>query len=705
MSAESKALKVALVGNPNAGKTSLFNQLTGLKQKVGNFAGVTVDKKKGYCRLDKFTEAEIIDLPGTYSIYPKSRDEHVVADYLANTLEPEYPDVVVIILDETSIKRNLLLFSQVVDLGVPFVVALNMVKQAEKANIKIEKERFDQLLGINAVEIDARRGIGISRLKHAILEPDTSCKWTFYDAAGAMGEDAEQQIKSHFICKTSYHALQHLLQTRSAARGYSDGERQSLIAIRNTLQKSIAELKMEEVRQRYESIDAFLDRLLPKRQENNKQLRVSQMIDRVVIHPLWGFLLFFFVLAIIFQSVFSLASYPMDWIDTGISLAQSALRNVMKEGMLTDLLVDGIIAGIGGVVIFIPQIAFLFLLIGLLEESGYMSRVMFIMDKLMRGFGLNGRSVVPLVSSAACAVPAIMSARSIENPRDRIITIFVSPLISCSARLPVYALLIGIAVPNETVLGFINVQGLALLGLYALGFAAALLTAFIMKGFVTNKGKSFFIIEMPAYRWPHFKNIAHIVFDKSKSFVWEAGRIILAISIVLWVLSTFGPGDAMLEAENSIKEEYASMSSDSLQNKIDGARLEASYIGHFGRAIEPAIKPLGYDWKIGIALITSFAAREVFVGTISTVYSVGSDDDGTIKERLAAQINPATGQKVFNIPTSMSLLIFYAFAMQCMSTVAITKKETASWKWAILQLLYMTGLAYVCALISFQLLS
>ena len=377
----------------------------------------------------------------------------------------------------------------------------------------------------------------------------------------------------------------------------------------------------------------------------------------------------------------------------------------MKEGMLTDLLVDGIIAGIGGVVIFIPQIAFLFLLIGLLEESGYMSRVMFIMDKLMRGFGLNGRSVVPLVSSAACAVPAIMSARSIENPRDRIITIFVSPLISCSARLPVYALLIGIAVPNETVLGFINVQGLALLGLYALGFAAALLTAFIMKGFVTNKGKSFFIIEMPAYRWPHFKNIAHIVFDKSKSFVWEAGRIILAISIVLWVLSTFGPGDAMLEAENSIKEEYASMSSDSLQNKIDGARLEASYIGHFGRAIEPAIKPLGYDWKIGIALITSFAAREVFVGTISTVYSVGSDDDGTIKERLAAQINPATGQKVFNIPTSMSLLIFYAFAMQCMSTVAITKKETASWKWAILQLLYMTGLAYVCALISFQLLS
>jgi ferrous iron transport protein B len=426
---------------------------------------------------------------------------------------------------------------------------------------------------------------------------------------------------------------------------------------------------------------------------------INTRIDKVLLHPFWGYTIFFSVLFLIFQAIFTWASYPADLIDSGIASLNELLKSNLPESMLLSLLTDGLIAGIGGVLIFIPQIAFLFAFIAILEESGYMARVVLLMDKLMRKFGLNGKSVVPLISGVACAVPAIMATRSIDNWKERLITIMVTPLMSCSARIPIYTILIALVVPDKTVLGFMNLQGIALMALYLLGFSAAIFSALLMKVVLKIKGRSYLIMEVPSYKMPRWKNIGLTIVEKVKAFVWEAGKIIVAISIVLWVMASYGPANHMEQASIETTRENPHLTGQALADKIASRKLEVSYAGHFGKFLEPVIKPLGYDWKIGIALLTSFAAREVFVGTLSTIYSVGSEADNTdtIKERLRKETNPQTGLPMYTPALAFSLLVFYAFAMQCMSTLAIVYRETNGWKWPLVQLLYMTGLAYLSA--------
>ena len=435
----------------------------------------------------------------------------------------------------------------------------------------------------------------------------------------------------------------------------------------------------------------------------------SQQLDRVLLHPVWGYAIFTFVLMLIFQAIFAWAQPFMDGIDAGVAWLNGQLKTSLPAGPLTDLLTDGILAGIGSILVFIPQIAFLFLLIALLEESGYMARVMVIMDRIMRKFGLNGRSVVPLISGVACAVPAIMATRSIGTRQDRLITILVTPLMSCSARLPIYTILIALVVPNQRVLGLFNLQGLALMSLYLLGLVSALLAAWVLKLVLRSKERSFFIMELPTFKLPRWNHVALTVWESVRAFVWEAGRVILAISIVLWVLGNYGPGNALDEAEIRVRTQETTLSPNELQNRIASERLEASYAGQFGHFIEPAIRPLGYDWKIGIALLSSFAAREVFVGTMSIIYSIGAgdgDDEGvTIRERLRQERNPLTGGPMYTPALAWSLLVFYVFAMMCMSTLAATQRETKSWKWPAVQLAYMMALAYGAAFVTYQLMS
>ena len=430
-------------------------------------------------------------------------------------------------------------------------------------------------------------------------------------------------------------------------------------------------------------------------------------LDRVLTHKVWGYVIFFLILFVIFQSIFEWSKLPMDFIDSSFASLSTWAKDSLPDGVLTNLISQGIIPGIGGILIFIPQIAFLFLFISILEESGYMSRVVFLMDKIMRNFGLSGKSVVPLISGTACAIPAIMATRNIENWKERLITILVTPFTTCSARLPVYAIIIALVIPDKRVLGILNLQGLTLMLLYLLGFAMAIFSAYALNKVMKIKSKTFFVVEMPNYKLPMFKNVAINVIEKTKAFVYGAGKIILAISIILWFLASYGPGKQFNNAEEIIKAktESATLTPLELENEVASFKLENSYIGLMGKTIEPVISPLGYDWKIGIAIISSFAAREVFVGTLATIYSVGgSDNDDTIKNKMAAEINPVTGEKVFNFASGISLLLFYAFALQCASTLAVTKKETNSWKWPLGQLIFMSGFAYLLALITYQIL-
>ena len=699
---------LALIGNPNAGKSSLFNQLTGLRQKTGNFPGVTVDKKFGTWSIETQTTATVIDLPGVYSIYPKSLDEQLVTDILANPAHPDYPDVAVVVVDASNLHRNLLLFTQVADLGVPVVLALNMLDVAQKQSKQVNSVRLAMRLGVPVVRINARAGEGIDSLKKAVLgqihQPTLPGK-LFFDPADDAA-DVIADTRTQYQLANNYLALQYLIQHD----GFSFLSRPQQIGLDTIITKyNFSELTFQanETITRYKRIavvvaDAVTD------QRPVGQPTWSQKLDRVLLHPVWGYAIFGFVLLLIFQAIFAWAQPFMDAIDAGVAWLNGQLKDGLPAGPLTDLLTDGILAGIGGVLVFIPQIAFLFLLVALLEESGYMSRVMVIMDRIMRKFGLNGRSVVPLISGVACAVPAIMATRSIGTRRDRLITILVTPLMSCSARLPIYTILIALVVPSQRVLGLFNLQGLALMSLYLLGLVSALLSAYVLKLLLKTKERSFFIMELPTFKLPRWNHVGLTVYDSVRSFVWEAGRVILAISIVLWVLASYGPGDAMERAETRVRQQSATIKSDELEKRVASERLEASYAGQFGHFIEPAIRPLGYDWKIGIALLSSFAAREVFVGTMSTIYSIGSgDDDGentTIRERLQQERNPQTGGPMYTPALAWSLLVFYVFAMMCMSTLAATQRETKSWTWPAVQLAYMMILAYVSAFATYQLM-
>lgn len=692
-----KRVKVALIGNPNAGKSSLFNYLTGLNQKIGNFPGVTVDKKTGVTTLSPSIEADIIDLPGTYSIYPRSLDEQVVFDYLTETLRDQNPDILVVVIDASNFKRNLLLFTQVKDLGFPVVLALNMLDLAEKSGITFDLLKLQQELNVPVVEINARTGKGIDALKAALICPVHVASDSFYKSSQVAGE-VVTYIRDRFKIKSDYMALllAHLHKKTSIL---TDQEKEAISEVVEKHHLQSNSLQYRETLARYESIHTVIHKVMHEDARQGK-IRWSNKIDQIVTHKIWGYVLFFVVLFLIFQSIFAWSEVPMEWIDGGFGWLKGIISERMPDGYLKNFINEGIISGLQGVLIFIPQITFLFAFIAILEESGYMSRVMFMMDKIMRKFGLSGRSVVPLISGVACAVPAIMATRSIETWKERLITIMVTPLMSCSARLPVFTVLIGLMIPETSVLGIFNMQGIALMGFYLLGFVMAIISAWFMNVILKGKGKSYFIMEFPTYKWPRLKNVTTSIIEKVKTFIFEAGKIILAISVILWVLATYGPENAMRKAENN--PELTTLMPEEHDRQLASLKLEASYAGHFGKFIEPVIKPLGFDWKIGIALITSFAAREVFVGTMATIYSVGNtDDELSVRDSMKSQVD-AEGNPYYTVARAGSLLLFYLFAMQCMSTIAVVYRETKGWKWPLIQLSYMTFLAYISSFFFFQ---
>jgi ferrous iron transport protein B len=703
-------LKVALVGNPNTGKSTLFNLLTGLNQKVGNFPGITVDKKTGFCKLSSGVSAEIIDLPGTYSLYPKSKDESIVFQVLADKTNPSHPDIIILVADATNLRRNLLLFSQVADLGIPMLLVLNMGDLAKKEGISVNVNKLAERLGVQVVTISARKLSGIDTLKKAMAHTTLIATQSTTIDAKSYAPIAVNAVKERLGNVNDYYALQ-VLHQHETLTFLTQQQQREIETIEVTNGFDSVKLQGEETVARYRHLSKILNEVVVDLGAE-KKFALTDKIDSVLTHKVWGFLIFFFILFFIFNAIFSWSSVPMDLIEGGFAWITTWGHEYLPAGVLTDLLLDGVVAGLGGIVIFIPQIAILFALISILEDTGYMARVTFLMDKIMRRFGLSGKSVVPLIGGIACAVPSIMSARNIENWKDRIITIMVTPLVSCSARLPVYALLISLVVPNQNVWGIFNMQGLALMAMYLISILAAILVALIFKFIIKAKERSYFIMELPVYRMPRWKNVLLTMYEKSKTFVFEAGKVIIAISIVLWVMSTYGPS-SRFEAIETKYAEIETKSTDSVQlasleRDKSAEKLENSYAGILGKTIEPVIKPLGYDWKIGIALITSFAAREAFVGTMATIYSVESADgeqgELRLRDKIAASRDPQTGLPVFTFATAMSLMLFYAFAMQCMSTVAIVYRETKSWKWPVIQLVYMTAMAYVAALIAYQLL-
>lgn len=700
----SKTLKIALVGNPNTGKTSLFNQLTGLNQKVGNYPGITVDKKVGFCQLTSDVKAQILDLPGTYSINATSADEHIVFDTLVNNQNIDYPDVVVVVAEIENLKRNLFLFTQIKDLGIPTILVINMVDQLKKKGIQIDHEALEIALKTKVILMSARKNIGMDDLKAAIINYTSLNTKSLADVSERIRGFFFEHIKDAFPQYSLYKSW--LLITRDEPTAFITPEIQEKLNLFRSKEQKIKHFQHKEAIYRYQVIHEILKKTYHIDRAKGSDLR--SLLDRILTHKVLGYVIFAVVLMLIFQSVFAWASIPMDWIDTTFAQLSEYTKSQLPSGKFTDLLTDGIIPGIGGILIFIPQIAILFFFVAILEETGYMSRVVFLMDKIMRKFGMSGKSVLPLVSGTACAIPAIMSSRNIESWRERLITILVTPFVTCSARLPVYAILIALIIPEKTYWGVFNLQGLTLMGLYLLGFGSALASAILLNTVLKIKNKSFFIIELPNYQLPSIKNIGITVWDKTKAFVWEAGKIILAISIVLWFLAShgnknFNQAEATITAQNSQNNITADYQT--LENQISSYKLEHSYLGQIGKGIEPVIRPLGYDWKIGIALISSFAAREVFVGTLATIYSVGdsSENTSTIKEQMKAE-KDSNGKPIFNFATGISLLLFYAFAMQCMGTLAIVKRETNTWKWPVLQLTGMGLLAYLIALTAYQIL-
>lgn len=694
-------IKVALIGNPNTGKTSVFNLLTGLNQQVGNYPGITVEKKQGFCNLPLDFKATILDLPGTYSLNASSLDENVVIELLLNKNDALFPDVAIVVTDVENLKRNLLLFTQIKDLEIPTILVINMADRMEFKGITLDIPYLEQQLNTRIALISSRKKIGIDNLKMMIVEYNKLSKAPCLNAS-TIDVPYFDSLRKAFPDQLLYKLW--LVITQDVNFSKVD---KNVIDTQN-FAKSNVELKrlqQKETIKRYQFINDVLKVGKTVNPENATDFQSK--IDRVLTHKIWGYVIFFGILFLIFQSIFDWSSIPMDFIDETFASLSGFASDNLPAGILNDLISQGIIPGIGGIVIFIPQIAFLFLFISILEESGYMSRVVFLMDKIMRKFGLSGKSVVPLISGTACAIPAIMATRNIENWKERLITILVTPFTTCSARLPVYTILIALVIPKTRIFGVFNAQGLTLMLLYLLGFGTAVFSAWILNKILKIKGKTFFVIEMPNYKLPLFKNVGINVLEKTKAFVAGAGKIILAISIILWFLASYGPGTEFSNAEAIVKSnpDYASLNEEEINTEINAHKLENSYIGIMGHAIEPAIRPLGYDWKIGIALITSFAAREVFVGTLATIYSVGdADNENTIKNKMATDVRPETGNKIFDFPTGISLLLFYAFAMQCASTLAITKKETNSWKWPVMQLFFMSGLAYLVALLAYQLL-
>ena len=695
----SKSLNIALLGNPNTGKTSVFNRLTGLSQKVGNYPGITVEKKEGVCKLNRTTKAHIIDLPGTYSLNASSMDESVVIELLLNKNSKDFPDVAVVVTDVENLKRNLLLFTQVKDLGIPTLLVINMSDQMKRKGISIDIPLLEEKLDTKIALISTRENKGLALLKELLVNyRQLSTDPTI--ALESIDQAYFDNLKKTFPNQQVYKLWLVITQDVNFAK--IDRNRVSdATNFKTQSEPHLKRMQQKETVKRYQFINNILKEALVIDRESATDLR--SRLDRILIHKFWGYVIFFVILMTIFQSIFDWSSIPQDFIDSTFASLSERAKSTLPEGVFTSLLAEGIIPGLGGIVIFIPQIAFLFFFISILEETGYMSRVVFLMDRGLRRFGLNGKSVIPLISGTACAIPAVMATRNIENWKERLITILVTPFTTCSARLPVYAILIALVIPEGSFIG-LNYQGLMLMFLYLVGFGMALLSAWILSKTLNIQSKSYFVVEMPNYKLPLLKNVGITVWEKTRSFVTEAGKIILAISILLWVMASYGPGKNFEEAEQIVTANHTELEGEALSNKVNAYRLEHSYIGILGKSIEPVITPLGYDWKIGIALISSFAAREVFVGTLATIYSVESDAEETIKNRMASEVR-SDGKPLFNLASGISLMLFYAFAMQCMSTLAIVKKETNSWKWPMIQLFGMSILAYVIAFSTYQILA
>ena len=699
----SKQINVALIGNPNTGKTSVFNALTGLNQKVGNYPGITVDKKQGICKLSRGVKAHILDLPGTYSLNASSLDENVVIELLLNKNDKDYPDVAVIVSDVENLKRNLLLFTQIKDLKIPTLLVINMSDVMKRKGISLDVDVLEEKLNTKIALVSTRKGTGIQELKKLIEQYKTLPKKQCLDASTiepAYFERLQKAFPNQDIYKL------WLVITQDANFGKVSRQELDVSKFKTKSTSELKRLQQKEAIKRYQ----FINNVLKEGQniDRSKARDLRSKLDRVLIHKVWGYVIFFIILLTIFQAIYDWATFPMDLIDTTFAgLAEWVKSSYPNGGKVTDLVAEGIVSGVGGIVIFIPQIAFLFLFISILEESGYMSRVVFLMDRIMRRFGLSGKSLVPLISGTACAIPAVMATRNIENWKERLITILVTPFTTCSARLPVYLIIIALVIPEGYIFG-LSFQALTLMLLYLIGFGMAVFSAYVLDRIMKTNRKTFFVVEMPNYKLPLLKNVLITVFEKTKTFVFEAGKIILAISVILWVLASYGPGDKFNNAEAIVAEQYANLSDAKIDDKVAAYRLEHSYIGIIGKTIEPVIKPLGYDWKIGIGLVASFAAREVFVGTLATIYSVGSATENesidTIKTKMSNEIYE-DGRKVFTFASGISLLLFYAFAMQCMSTLAIVKRETKSWKWPMIQLIGMSTIAYIFALIAFQILN
>ena len=651
-------LHIALVGNPNSGKSSLFNCLTGLNQQVGNFPGVTVDKKTGTTVLSTSLKAEVIDLPGTYSLYPKRMDEWVSYKVLLNQDDEIKADVVVVVADASNLKRNLLFCTQIIDLKVPVVIALTMMDMAKRKGIKIDTDALERELGVPVVPVSPRKNKGIDGLKKAIEQTAQNLyKSPARDFVNnkSLAPAAIEDIQNAFPSLSDYTAIHYLINHESFDLPKNEQETIEKVEEKNNFNPT--KTQAEEILMRYGRIKHIMQQAVSEPDPLQKKI-FTERLDNLLLHRVWGYVILLAVLFLLFQCVFWIAQYPMDWIEIGFAELSGGLSSVLPDNRWTDLLINGVLAGLSGILVFVPQIMILFGLITLLEDTGYMARISFLSDRLMRSVGLNGKSI-----------------------------------------------LIGLVIPKTYLLGFLGVQGLVMMGLYLLGLVMALIVSYVAKWFINIKERSFFILELPTYRSPRWNNLIPTMISKAKIFVFDAGKVIMVISLILWGLSSFGPGRSM----QRVTERYEQLKTQpganhaQLNKELSTAKLESSYAGILGKTIEPVITPLGYDWKIGIALITSFAAREVFVGTMATLYSVGDDDaDGLVlKEKMKAAKRP-DGTPVFNLASGLSLMIFYVFAMQCMSTLVIVKKETKTWKWPIIQLIYMTGLAYVMSWIVYQ---
>ena len=696
---------IALAGNPNSGKTTLFNLLTGLNNKVGNFPGVTVDRLSGKVSLPKCGKVKVVDLPGAYSLFPNSSDERITTEVLINPQHEDFPDLVVYVADANHLDRQLLALTQILDLGLPTILVLSLMDEFEEAGNLLDTSYLEQKLNIEVVAISSRKRRNIDQLKDLIctnlLNPTKPARKIIElhrDALKLLKDIGQKEQHPNLYLRWLW---THHHEWVSFDTGYDQDQWDK------TLSRHQFEPLKEQVEETFSRLNALEDIVRGAVKKDSKSQTLTEKVDKVLTHWLSGPLIFSLLMLFVFQAIFAWATFPMDLIEESFGVLGNWCEENLPPGLLTNLLTEGIIPGLSGVLIFVPQIAILFFLISLLEEIGYMSRAVYLFDRFLRRYGMNGRSIVSLISGGACAIPAIMSTRTIVNWKERLITILVTPFISCSARIPVYTVLVAFVVPYEPIWGVFNSQGLAFAGLYLLGILAALFGGWVFKRILKTQMQSFFVMELPAYRSPDWQSVWRNIKSKVGTFISEAGKIILLISIVLWVLATYGPADKMKQAENAAISEATNLGlgPEEAEDLVSAYKLEASFAGILGKSMEPIIRPLGYDWKIGIALICSFAAREVFVGSMATIYSIGSEDDEfRIRAHLAKQRDPVTGQAIFNYSTALSLLLFFVFAMQCMSTLAVVKKETNSWKWPLIQFSMMTILAYVVAWFAFNFL-